>query len=89
MVDIDCIEASRVDSHLIVGLHLDEALPELDNLEGHKETDGHQVGVQDPEGDQQDEGVGPAVLIVALRGVTPASSMGFEHRMSNCTGTAE
>lgn len=30
-------------------------LPELDNLHCHKQRDGHQVGVQDPEGDQVDE----------------------------------
>ena len=82
-------EASRADSHLIIRLHLDEALPELDDLQGHEETDGHQVGVQNPEGDQEDEGIGPAVLIVALCTVTPASSMGSEDSMSDCTGSAE
>ena len=53
--------------HLIIRLHLDEALPELDNLQRHKQADGHQVGVQDPEGDEKDECVSSAILIVALQ----------------------
>ena len=41
-------------------------LPELDDLQGDKQADGHQVGVQDPERDQQDEGVGSPISVVAL-----------------------
>ena len=41
-------------------------LPELDDLHRDEEGDGDEVGVQDPEGDEEDEGVGGAVLEVAL-----------------------
>ena len=41
-------------------------LPEFDDLHRDEEGDGHKVGVQDPEGDKEDEGVGSSVLKVAL-----------------------
>ena len=44
-----------------------EALPELDNLQGHKQGDWHQVGVQDPEGDHQDDPVNKSALVVTLQ----------------------
>ena len=44
-----------------------EALPELDNLKGHKQGDRHQVGVQDPEGDHQDDPVHKPALVVTLQ----------------------
>jgi hypothetical protein len=43
-----------------------EALPELDNLQGHKQGDGDQVGVQNPEGDHEDDPVDSSTLIVTL-----------------------
>ena len=54
-------------SHFVVALHLDKALPELDNLHGDKKTDGHQVGEENPEGDQQNKGVSSSILVVALQ----------------------
>ena len=42
-------------------------LPELDDLKGDEQRDGDQVGVQDPEGDEQDERVRAPVLVVPLR----------------------
>ena len=41
-------------------------LPELHNLQGDEEGDGDEVRVQDPEGDEQDQGVRKTVLVVAL-----------------------
>ena len=44
----------------------DAHLPELDNLQGDEEGDGDKVRVEDPKGDEQDEGVGAAILRVPL-----------------------
>lgn len=41
-------------------------LPELDDLHGDEQRDGHQVGVQDPERDQVDEELRRVVGVVAL-----------------------
>lgn len=47
-------------------IDIEEALPELDDLQGHKQRDGHQVGVQNPEGDHEDYPVHKAVSVVTL-----------------------
>lgn len=52
--------------HLPVMIDVQEALPELDNLQGHKKGDGDQVGVQNPEGDHEDDPVDSTTLIVTL-----------------------
>ncbi len=41
-------------------------LPEFDDLHGDEEGDGHKVGVQDPECDEEDQCVGAPILIIAL-----------------------
>lgn len=38
----------------------------FDDLDGHKEGDGDQVREQDPEGDEQDDDIYKAVLVVAV-----------------------
>ena len=52
--------------HLPVMVDVQEALPELDNLQGHKQGDGNQVGIQNPEGDHEDDPVDSTTLVVTL-----------------------
>ncbi len=52
--------------HLPVVIDVQEALPELDNLQGHKQGDGDQVGVQNPKGDHEDNPVDSTTLVVTL-----------------------
>lgn len=44
----------------------DADLPKLDDFHCHKQRDGHEVGVQDPEGDQVDEELRRIAGVVAL-----------------------
>ena len=47
---------------------IQEALPELNNLQGHKQRDGDQIGVQNPEGDHQNDPVHSSASVVTLQG---------------------
>ena len=53
--------------HLLVMVDVQEALPELDDLKGHKQGDGHQIRVQNPECDHQDDPVHKSIFVVALQ----------------------
>ena len=61
--------------HFLVIVDVQEGLQELDYLQSDKQADGHQIGVQDPEGNQQDDGVHKAVAVVALHSSYQAGAL--------------
>ena len=53
--------------HLLVMVDVQKALPELDNLQGHKQGNWHQVRVQNPKRDHQNDPIHKPILVVALQ----------------------
>ena len=70
--------------HLLVMIDVQEALPEFDNFQGHKQGNGHQVRVQDPKSDHQDDPVHEPVLVVTLQDTYFLTPMG-EQAVNDCT----
>ena len=70
--------------HLLVMVDVQEALPELDNLKGHKQGDGDQIRIQNPECNHQNDPVHEPIFVVALQNIISKNTQQMSMQLQRC-----